>query len=143
MSQEEKLHSLFEALADSVENLSDEELLAEVHDDGQNSDDITQQMRMVVRNTVKIFKQRALIAAKEQHQREEAHLAAAAFTLPATSAERWELLRQIIAQQQQAGRMVIAQNRDFKEMTDDDVESWLQQFGALGLMVDSEPESDE
>jgi hypothetical protein len=37
--------------------------------------------------------------------------------------------------------MLIAQHRDFTEMTDDDVESWLQQFGALGLLdAEAEPE---
>ena len=142
MSHEKDVRSLFEALADSVESLSDEELLAEIHDDGQNPEDVAPQMRLVVRNAVKTFKQRALIAAKEQHRREKAHLAAAEVRLPGSAGERWKLLKAIIAQQQQAGRMLIAQNREFKEMTDDDVKSWLQQFGALGL-VKGEPELDE
>ena len=142
MSHEKDINSLFEALADSVESLSDEEVLAEVHDDGQNPEDVARQMRLVVQNTVKTFKQRTLIAAKEQHRREQAHLAGTECRLPGSAGERWKLLKTIIARHQQAGRMLVAQNRDFKEMTDDDVKSWLQQFAALGL-VDGAPELDE
>ena len=52
------------------------------------------------------------------------------------------LLDVTIAQHQQAGRMLTAQHRDFTKMTDEDVESWLQQFGALGLL-DAKPEPNE
>jgi hypothetical protein len=38
--------------------------------------------------------------------------------------------------------MLIAQHREFKELTDEDVESWLQQFGALGLLEEA-PGSEE
>ena len=38
--------------------------------------------------------------------------------------------------------MLIAQHREFEELTDDDVKSWLQQFGALGLL-DVKPGSDK
>ena len=64
------------------------------------------------------------------------------FQLPTSSGERRQLLEAVIARHQQADRMLTAQHRDFKEMTDDDVESWLQQFGALGLL-DAKPKTKE
>lgn len=142
MSDEKRIRALFEALADNVENLGDEELLAEVRDEGRDPEQVAEQMRVLFQETVKKFKQRALLAAKEQHRRHEASLAATRLRLPSSSTERRQLLDAVIARHQQAGRMLIAQHRDFKEMTDDDVESWLQQFGALGLL-DITPESNE
>ena len=142
MSHEKDICSLFAALADNVESVSDEELLAEVRDDGCNPEEVGHEMRVFIENTVKAFKQRALIAAKEQHQREKARLTGAALRVPPGAGERLQLLNTIIARQQQAGRMLTAQNREFREMTDEDVESWLQQFAALGL-VDDEPESNK
>lgn len=134
MSDEKKMRLFFEALADNVEKLTDEELLAEVREEGQSPEDVAKQTRMLLQSTVKKFKQRALVSAKQQHQRQEARYADERFQLPTNPAERRQLLDAVIARHQQAGRMLTAQHRDFTEMTDDDVESWLQQFGALGLL---------
>lgn len=142
MSDERKMRALFEALADNMESLSDAEVLAEAREEGGSPEEIATQARLLLRNTLKKFKQRALVAAKEQHQQKAAHLAVTRFQLPTSQLERRQLLDMVIVQHQQAGRMLIAQHRDFKEMTDDDVESWLQQFGALGLL-DAKPESNE
>ena len=142
MSDEKKMRVFFEALADNVDSLTDEELLAEVREEGRSPEDVAKQTRLLLQNTVKGFKQRALVAAKEQHTQMEARLAAMRFQLPTSPTERRQLLDAVIARHQQAGRMLIAQHRDFKEMTDGDVESWLQQFGALGLL-DTKPESNE
>ena len=142
MSDEKKMRAFFEALADNVDSLSDEELLTEVREEGRSPEDVAKQTRLLLQDTVKKFKQRALFAAREQHKQKEERLAGLRFELPTNPAERRQLLNGVITQHQQAGRILIAQHRDFKEMTDDDVESWLQQFGALGLL-DAKPESNE
>ena len=143
MSDEKKIRAFFQALADNVENLSDEELLAEIREEGRDPDAIAKETRLLVQNTIKRFKQRALVAAREQHERNEARLAAVKLQLPTSQTDRRRLLDTAIARHQQAGRMLIAQYRDFKEMTDEDVESWLEQFGALGLLDDVKPEPNE
>ena len=142
MSDERKMRAFFEALADNVDSLSDEEVLAEVREEGRPPENVAKQTRSVLQNAVKKFKQRALIAAKEQHQQRAARLTEMRVQLPSSPAERRQLLDAVIAQHQHAGRMLTAQHRDFDEMTDDDVESWLQQFGALGLL-DAKPGSSE
>jgi hypothetical protein len=134
MSNELKMRALFEALADSVEGLSDEEVLAECREDGRSPEDVAKRTRAVLQNAVKGFRQRALIAAKEKHLESAAKIAAKKFRLPDSLTERRALLDAVIAQHQQAGKLLTAQHRDFSEMTDEDVESWLQQFGHLGLL---------
>ena len=134
MSDERKMRALFEALADSVDGLSDEEVLAECREDGRSPEDVAKRTRAVLQDAVKAFKQRALVAAREKHQERTARIAAKSFRLPDSPAARRALLDAVIARHQQAGKLVTAQHRDFSEMTDEDVESWLQQFGHLGLL---------
>ena len=142
MNNEKSMLEFLEALADNVDSLSDDEVLAEAYEEGDSPGDIANQTRFRLQSAVKKFKQRALIAAKEQHQQRTAQFAAMRVHLPTSPAERRQLLGAVIEQHQQAGRMLIAQHRDFKELTDEDVESWLQQFVALGL-VDGKLESGE
>jgi hypothetical protein len=134
MSKRDELRAFREALADAVLSASDEELFEEVRDEGLDPDAVAEETRALLLKTVKEFKQRALLAAREQHRRKIARLAAQRHQLPVSPDERRRLLDAVIAEHQRAGRMLIAQHRDFKEMTDEDVESWLQQFGALGLL---------
>ena len=143
MSDERKIRAFFEALADNVENLSDEELLAEIREEGRDPDAIAMETRLLLQNTLKRFKQRALVAAREQRERNEARLAGMKLRLPTNPTERRRLLDAALARHQQAGRTLIAQYRDFKEMTDEDVESWLEQFSALGLLDDIKREPSE
>lgn len=142
MSKQDELRALRNGLADSVLSASDAELIDEVRDEGLDPDAVAEETRALLLKTVKDFKQRALVAAREQHRQKAARLTAQRYQLPASPEERRQLLDAVIAQHQQMGRMLIAQHRDFKELTDDDVESWLQQFGALGLL-DAKPDTDK
>jgi hypothetical protein len=142
MSKRDELRAFREALADAVLSASDDELIEEVRDEGLDPNAVAEETRALLLKTVKDFKQRALIAAREQHRQKTARLAAQRFQLPSSPKERRQLLHAVIAQHQQAGRMLIAQHRDFEELTDEDVESWLQQFGALGLL-EPKPDTNE
>lgn len=141
MSKRDELRALQKGLSESVLSTPDEQLLEEVREEGLDPSVVAEETRALLTNTVKKFKQRALLAAKEQHRQKAAQIAARRFRLPDSAAAKRQLLDAVIAQHQQAGRMLIAQHRDFNELTDDDVESWLQQFGALGLLeAEVEPE---
>lgn len=142
MSKQDQLRALRKGLADSVLSASDDELIEEVRDEGLDPDAVAEETRALLLKTIKDFKQRALVTAREQHRQKAARLAAERYQLPASPEDRRQLLDAVIAQHQQMGRMLIAQHRDFKELTDDDVESWLQQFGALGLL-DANPGTDK
>lgn len=142
MSKQDQLRGLRKGLADSVLSDSDDALIDEVRDEGLDPDAVAEETRALLLKTVKDFKQRALIVAREQHRQKTARLETQRYQLPTSPEERRQLLDAVVAQHQQMGRMLIAQHRDFKELTDDDVESWLQQFGALGLL-DAKPGTDK
>ena len=141
MSKRDELRALQKGLSESVLSTPDEQLLEEVKEEGLDPKVVADETRALLMNTVKSFKQRALVAAKEEHRQKAAQIASRRFRLPESAIGKRQLLDAVIAQHHQAGRMLTAQHRDFTEMTDDDVESWLQQFGALGLLgKETEPE---
>lgn len=144
MSKRDELRALQKGLAESVLSTPDEQLLEEVKEEGLDPTVVAEETRALLMNTVKRFKQRALVAAKEEHRQKAAEIANRRFRLPESADEKRQLLDAVVAQHQQAGRMLTMQYRNFTEMTDDDVESWLQQFGVLGLLgPEAEPEPEK
>lgn len=133
MSDEKKMRAFFEALADNLESLSDEQLLAEVREDGRSPDDIAKQTRSLIQETVKEVKQRALVVAREKHQQYAARLESTRIQLPTNPAER-RLLFDAVINQQRVARTLTAQYRNLQEITDEDVESCLHQLAVLGLL---------
>lgn len=135
MSRKAKaLRTFYEEMGESILQADDAELEEEYAHGGASIDGDAVRMQQLLAKTFKSFQQRALVAAKQKHQERTARISAQQFRLPANPQERRALLDAVIAQHQQAGKMLIAQHREFTELTDDDVESWLQQFGVLGLL---------
>ena len=132
--KDEALRAFYDEISESILQADDTQLEEEAQESGTSIDADAERMRQLLARTFKSFRQRALVAAREKHEERTAKIAAQECQLPASPAERRALLDAVIAQHQQAGRMLIAQHREFTELTDDDVESWLQQFGALGLL---------
>lgn len=135
MSKKDKaLRAFYEEMSESILQADDAELEEESRKRGTSIDADADRMRQLLASTFKAFQQRALLAARKKHEERTAKITSQQFQLPASPGERRALLDAVIAQHQQAGRMLIAQHREFTELTDEDVESWLQQFGALGLL---------
>lgn len=138
MSKKDKaLRAFYEEMSESVLQADDAELEEESRERGTSMDADADRMRQLLGSTFKAFQQRALVAARKRHEERTATITTHRFQLPTSPAERRALLDAVIAQHQRAGRMLIAQHREFKELTDEDVESWLQQFGALGLLEEN------
>jgi hypothetical protein len=136
----EALRALYEEIAESVLEAPDEEIVQETQDDGNTVAAVADHMRNVLRSTWKTHQQASLREAREKYQREAIALKSKAFRVPTSAPGRRQLLMGILAARPEAGKTISAQFRDFSDMTDEDVESWLQQFGYLGLLP---KESDE
>lgn len=142
MSDEKKIRAFFEALADNLESLSDEELLAEVREEGRSYEDIAKRTRLLFQNTVKRFKDRDLVMTKGEQHQPVTRADTSPVRLPTSATERRQLLNALIAKHQEAAQLLTARRRLFEELTDDDVESWLEQLGSLGL-ISTKSETDE
>ena len=141
MSDETKMSALFEALADSVDALSDEEVVAECLEEGHSPADVSTRTRAVLQNAVKAFKQRPLLEARRERNRSIERMKAAKHQLPTDPVLRRDLLVAMMAQPQAQG-MLTAHGREFTELTDEDVQEAILELMHLGV-VPSRDESEE
>ena len=137
MSDETKMSALFEALADDVDALSDEEVLAECLEDGYSPADVATRTRSVLQNAVKAFKQRPLLEARRERERSIERMKAARRQLPADPQLRRDLLAAMMAQPQAQG-LLTAHGREFTELTDEDVKEAILELMHLGVVPSSE-----
>ena len=141
MSDETKMSALFETLADNVDALSDEEVLAECLEDGYSPADVATRTRSVLQNAVKAFKQRPLLEARRERERSIERMNAASHQLPADPQLRRELLAAMMAQPEAQG-MLTAHGREFTELTDEDVKEAILELMHLGVVL-SDDKSEE
>jgi hypothetical protein len=140
MSDEKKMRALYEALADHVESLSDEQLLAEVRESGQAPEQLASDARNLIQNAVKRFKQRPLLQAQQERERALKRMSEAKYRLPAEPKKKREWLAAMMAQPQAQG-ILTAHGREFAEMTDADVEESILELMHLGVLPpDEKPE---
>lgn len=92
-----------------------------------------QQVRALLWTTAKTFRQQALLDAIEEYQRQVKAAKEARFTLPSDPAARRDLLVSLFQRSPQIERFTL-QHRDFKTMSDADVDSVLKQLQALGAL---------
>jgi hypothetical protein len=136
---EDAIRALYDALAESVLGISEEDIVDEYLDAGESPDEVAERMRGVFRRTWKEFKQRPLKAARQNYIRAASSIQKAKPRLPNTAEERRKLLMGLLSRRPQPEQALTAQFRKFSEMADEDVESWLEQFADLGLI----PSDDE
>ena len=136
MSKEKEIQALYDALAETLLSATDDEILEECRRDGETPDQVARGTRALLLSGLKDFQQRSLNEAKASYQRMSKQLRTTAYRLPQTTEERRQLLMAVIGKQSRSE--LVAEFRDFDEMTDDDVESWLEKFAHLGILPHEE-----
>jgi predicted ATP-dependent protease len=121
---------LMNALADSVAQAQDEDIVEEAQ--GESAEEI----RTTLLAAVTRHKRAKLAKARREYDEQTAKYLKRAFPLPDAPAARRDLLRRTLKQRAEVEQMIMAQFRDFDQMTDEDVESLLHQLGELGLLAD-------
>lgn len=137
MSDDTKMYALFEALADSVDALSEEEILAECMEDGQSPADVATRTRSVLLNAVKAFKQRSLLEARRDWKRSAERMKTARHQLPADPQTLRNLLAAMMTQPQAQG-MLTAHGREFSELSDEDAKETILELMHLGVVPPDE-----
>ena len=140
-----KLETLFANLAQGVENASPEDLLAEAKAEGQDTEQIASNVRATLFNAVRSFEQRKLHAARHGYRKRSTELKSRRIVLPSTPTERLALLKRAAGNDERVAK-VTARFRDFKDLTDEDVQSALEdliELGALDNVVQDSNGGDE
>lgn len=136
---EAELRAIMDALAESMAEASDEDVLREAREVGEDPRTTGDRVRNVLKRAAKDFEQRRLRAAEKTHAERVQSLRARSYTLPNTPEDRRKLFTLVITRKPELGRaLVTLQNREFRSFTDADIQSCLEQLGALGLLKEFE-----
>ena len=128
---ETKFEMLLADLAKSFEDASPEELLEEAKAAGQDTERIADHVRYTLLDAVRKFEQRKLHAARLACRTRPSGLKRRRIVLPATAEERRGLLFRANQSNPQVQQLT-ARFRELKEISDDVVESALEDLMELG-----------
>jgi hypothetical protein len=136
------LEALFDNLAEADEHASPEDLLAEARAEGQNTEQIASNVKKTLLDAVRSFEQRKLHAARTIYRTRSTELRCRRFVLPATAVERRKLLMDASTSNQRVAK-VTARFRDLKGISDEDVQSALEDLMELGAFDDTAEQSND
>jgi hypothetical protein len=138
----ENLHALCDALTDSTIGASDEEVIEEARLNGEDPNREAGRLKSLMLATVKSHQQRALREARQAYDAQEQRPSKGSF-VPSTPAERRDLFSFVLAKQPQYTELFTAQHREFTDLTDDDIETYLEDLDELGILEKVKPDSDD
>jgi hypothetical protein len=132
----EDLQTILDALAESVIEEPDGQLLAEVKESGQNPNVLLAHVKGVLRQAVKQTQQRPLRDSRKAYEARLSALQRTSYALPESADERRTLFMNVVAQNPSVGGMLTAHFREFDKLEDDDITSCLRQLADLGFLDD-------
>ena len=134
----QQLEAVLEALGQHIEATTDEEFLEQAKDSGENLDAISRDVKSVFQNQLRAFRRLRRDAVRHAYQaRVEAH-SASRRSLPKTFDEKRALLDAVLASRPQFREMLTAQHRNFSNLTDEDLDSYLEELSDLGVLDEIE-----
>ena len=132
---EAELLAIMNALAESVAEASDADILAEAREAGEDPGRTAARVRALLGRAVKDNQQRRLREAQKDYNERVRVLRARPYALPRTPEDRRKLFVLVMSRKPEIGSALLtAQHREFKDLTDADIQSCLEQLGALGVL---------
>ncbi|MBZ5494574.1 MAG: hypothetical protein LAO76_26920 [Acidobacteriia bacterium] len=127
-----ELDAILEALVDSIETATDEEVIEESQASGENLKAVAQEVKTSLLAGIKRFEQRKLNAARQTYKSRTGAQRKQFVFSPTPEGRRSQFLA-ILASKPQMQAMLTVQHRDFESLTDDDIQSALEELGELGV----------
>ena len=140
---DEELAKIMNALAESTLEISEEELEEELREEGDAPERVAEEVRGVLRRAVKAHQQRNLLAAQKKYEDRLLHLEKKKYSLPDSVEEQRNLLMGLLATNSNVRTLLTAQNRDFTDLPDSEVTSYLKQLHELGALNATNGEKEE
>ena len=131
-----RLARILDGLAEHIENSPAEALLEDARQEGQDPEQIAAHVRGVLKVAVKAHQQRELNRAREAYAQEVESIRTCSIQLPEKPETRRSWLHAVFAQQPRLQAALTMQNREFSELTDEDVEAHLRKLEMLGILKD-------
>jgi hypothetical protein len=137
-SESERLGRILDRLAEYIEDAPGEQLLEDAHLEGRDPAQTAKRVRALLAHAVNKHHAAHLKKAQDSYQEAVAAMKSRFVKLPQTPEGRRNLLGAILAQQPALRPAFTFQNRDFTELTDEDVENHLRKLALLGVLDDEE-----
>jgi hypothetical protein len=131
------LDGILEGLAESVAREDPQELLEEARAAGQNPKSIAERLKKTVSAALKTFEQRKLEAAREAYRLHSTGGQKKTAYIAPTPEGRKRQLSTILEGNPEIGAVLTTQHRQFESLSDEDVESALEDLAELGFLDDS------
>lgn len=132
-----KRRAIYNAIADSIMEMGEEEILAEAREAGEDPARTAERLRHIFRAADREYEQLNLRQAAEQYTRSLVAIRSCKAELPSEANARREMLAALFAREPEMGSALLtAQHRQFKNLSDLDVTSLLVQLKALGALDD-------
>ena len=138
----ERLEAMFNALAESICNASDDELLEDLRQEGVDPEAEANRLKEMMLDTLKAFQQHGLVSAQEGYRRRVEQLEKKKYPIPESRQAQRTLFSFVLQQPQYAG-LVTAQYRDLEDLSDEDVETCLEDLAELGILDEMDKTDDE
>jgi hypothetical protein len=130
---EQELANIMDNLAESVFEMPDDEVRAEMEENGESTSDVRSVLRQAVRN----YQQKPLIEAQQRYDERIAELSRKKFSLPESIQEMRRMLNSVLKSNPAVGSALLtAQHRDFNDLPDEEVPGYLKQLFELGVLDD-------
>lgn len=140
---EVELRAIMDALAESVVEVSDADILAEAREAGEEPARTAERVRTVLKRAGKDYEQKRLREAQKAYEQRLQSIQAQPYVLPKTPESCRYLFNLVMTRKPELGQaLVTAQHREFKDLTDADIQSCLEQLGALGVLDEFERSPD-
>ncbi len=134
-TQEESARVL-EELADLIEATEPAELAKELREGGHDLLEVEGRMKAAALAGIKNFKQQGLHRARERYRESSVRIERQARTLKGSTADRRRRLFNALEANPGLRSSLTVQHRDFNEMTEEDVDSALEEIEILGVLED-------
>ena len=132
-TQSEKLEAMFDALGESVCNEGADAILEDLRQESVHPEAEATRLKTIMLDTLKAFQQRGLVAAREGYRLRVEQLEKNKYPIPESQEERRSLFSFVLQQPQYAG-LITAQYRDLKDLSDEDIETYLEDLAELGIL---------
>lgn len=129
-----ELWVIMNAIADSIQQAPPETLMAEWREDGLDVDGAAKKTKSTFAEAVKRFKQRKLQQARADYQARILSMQSRDYSLPESIQNKRDLLKSVFSKNPQFQSILTAAARDFRDLSDEDVDLMLRQLYELGAL---------
>lgn len=134
---EKKLRRVLEAVAESIVDASDKEIIEELKAQGEDPAAVASRVRTVLLRGVAMHRKAELLSAEKRHDEEVERMRQVVVKLPSTADACRALLEKVLRIVPDCRQMVLTmQYRDLTQLTDEDVRGQLIRLAQLGFLDD-------